>query len=75
MLGDWAFFQCCICDRLGGDGLPASLSLIGGDEHTGLTVIDPISERLGGEASKNNRMDRSEPSAGKERDSGLGDHG
>lgn len=75
VLGDGALLECGIGDGLCRDGLSAALGLVGGDEDLGLAVVDAVSERLGGEAGKDDRVDGSQTSAGEEGYGCFWDHG
>ena len=60
--------------RLEREHLAAAVSAVGGDQHLGLGVVDPVGERLGGEAAEHDAVRRADAGAGEHRHRGLGDH-
>ena len=66
-------------DRLVGESLErhhaaAAVAAVGGDEHACLGVVDPVAQRLGGEAAEHHRVHRADAGAGEHRDRRLGNH-
>jgi len=47
-----AVLESSIDNGLGGNSLSASSALVGGDEDTGLAILDAVSKRLGGETGE-----------------------
>ena len=56
------------------DGVAAAPAAVGGDEHPGARVLDPVAQRVGGEAAEDDRVRGSDAGAGEHRDGELGDH-
>ena len=54
--------------------LPPSVAAVRRDQQLGLGVVDPVLQRLGGEAAEHDRMGRPDPRAGQHGDGELGDH-
>ena len=68
----------------GGDGIvrvlfqrhnrAAAIAAIGGDQHFGARVVDPVPQRLRGEAAEHDCVHRADARAGEHRDRDFGDH-
>ena len=56
------------------DLLAAPVAAVGGDQDLGPAVVDPAGQRLGREATEDDRVRRPDPGAGEHRDRQLGDH-
>jgi hypothetical protein len=56
------------------DNVAAAPGAIGGDENSGLGVIDSFTKRFGREPTKNHAMRRADLGAGQHRDGQLRDH-
>jgi len=56
------------------NNLPPAPSAIGGDDELGLAVVDPVLDRLAGEAPKDDRVDQSEARTRQHRHCGLRHH-
>ncbi len=54
--------------------LPAPPRAVAGDEHLALGVVDPVAQRVRGEAAEHHRVRRAEPCAREHRDGELGHH-
>ena len=52
----------------------APVAAVGGDQHLGLGVVDPVAERLSGKAGEDHAVGRPDPGAGEHRDRKLRDH-
>ena len=72
VLDEGALGEGSVDDRLGRDGLASTLAFVGRDDNARLGVLDTVAEGLGGESSKDDRVDGSETSAGEEGDGSLG---
>ena len=75
VLDVWALLESIVYDLLGANGLAAALALVGGDDDLGLCVNNAITQGVGAEASKDNRVDSTNARAGEESDNSLGNHG
>ena len=60
--------------RLEREHLAAPVAAVGGDQHLGLGVVDPVGERLRREAAEHDAVRRADAGAGEHRDRRLGDH-
>lgn len=74
VLDERAVGESSVDDRLGRDRLSSTLALVGGDDDAGLGVNDTVTERIGGESGKDDRVDGSETGASEERDRGFRHH-
>ena len=54
--------------------LAPAVAAVGGDQGDGLGVVDPVPQRLGGEAAEHHRVHRADAGAGQHGDGRLGDH-
>lgn len=70
-----AFAECIVNDLLGADELTTTSALIRGDDDLGVCVDDTVFQRVGGETSKDDRVNSTDTSASKEGNDGLGNHG
>jgi hypothetical protein len=59
---------------LEGGGRTAPVATVGGDHHHGVEVQDPAAQRVGAEATEDDRVRRTDPGAGQHGDHGLGNH-
>ena len=60
--------------RLQREHLAAPVAAVGGDQHLGLGVVDPVGERVRGEPAEHDAVRGADASAGQHRDRRLGDH-
>lgn len=70
-----ALLEGVVDNLLCADELAAALALVGGDDDLAAGVDDAVAQRVGREASKDDRVDGADARAGQEGDEGLGDHG
>lgn len=75
VLDQRAVLESGVDDLLCGDGLAATLALIGRDDDAGLAVLYTVAERLGREAGEDNCVDGTNTRAGEEGGDGLPGHG
>ena len=66
--------QCRVDVAFERHGLAATDALIGGDHHAACCVIDAIFERLGGEATEDDRVDGTDARTGQHGEGRLGNH-
>ena len=50
----------------------AAIAAVGGDQHLGLRVVDPVAQRLGREAAEHDGVNGADPRAAEHRDHQLG---
>jgi hypothetical protein len=62
-------------DSLGSNNLSSTLSLIGGDDNSGVGIEDTVTERLGRETGEDDGVDGTDTDNGQQCDECLGDHG
>ena len=60
--------------RLERDDLATPPGAVGGDQHLGLGIVDPVPQGFGAEAAEHDRMGSADPGAREHRDGELGDH-
>lgn len=57
VLDVWALLKSIVYDLLGANGLAAALALVGGNHDLGLCVDNAVTQRVGAEASEDDRVD------------------
>jgi hypothetical protein len=70
-----ALLERIVHNLLGANGLAATLALVGGDDNLGLCVNDAVTQGVGAETRKDDRVDGTNARASEESDDRLGDHG
>ena len=70
-----ALLERVVHNLLGANGLAATLALVGGDDNLGLCVNDAVTQGVGAETRKDDRVDGTNARASEESDDRLGDHG
>lgn len=70
-----ALLQRIVDNLLGANQLAAALALVGGDDDLGVGIDNTVPEGVGGEASKNDRVDGADTHTGEQGDESLGNHG
>ena len=70
----WGVLECLVGDRLEFEEVPLAVAAVGGDQHLRGRVIDPIGERIRGEAAEDHAVRGTETGAGEHGDRHLGDH-
>ena len=69
-----ALLKGLVDDALCSNDLASTLALIGCDDDLGVGINDTIAQRVGGEAGKNDRVDRTNTGASQESNERLGNH-
>ena len=71
----WAFLECSVYYRFGGDGFSTSTAFVAREEDAGLAVKNSVTQSFRTKPSEDNRMYGADTSAGKESSDGLPSHG
>ena len=66
--------ECLVSVDLQRDDRTATVAAVGRDQDFGAGVVDPVAQRLGGEAAEDHRMDSANPCACQHRHSDFRDH-
>ena len=74
MFDAWAFLECSVYYRLGGNSFPTSTALVARDENARLAVKDSVTKGFGTESSEDNRVYGTKASASKESSDCLPSH-
>lgn len=70
----WASSKSLIDDSLGSNRLSTSLTLISGDDNARVSIVDTVTERLGGETGEDDGVDSTDTGDGKECNDSLWNH-
>ena len=70
----WSALECLVSDRLQLKEVPLPVPTIGGDQHLRGGVVDPVGERIRGEAAEDHAVRGAEASTSEHGDRHLGDH-
>lgn len=70
-----ALLQCIVDNLLGANELAASLTLVGGDDESGLGIKDTVAESVGRETGEDDGVDGADTDTGQDSNNGFGNHG